>query len=607
MAAPPDVTVIIRTIGTCRPWLEEAVASATAHQPGVRVEVIVVADGVDIPPVVHPAVQWAALPVNLGLAAARNAGLARAHGEWVRMLDDDDQLPPGALAAQVAAARASGADGVVGPIAGIPGEPTHPSIAAQRAALAAAWDGHPEHLGAVVARASETLVPPPTLLWRRAFNLRVPDDYVTADDNAAVRLLVASGGKLHYAADPVVLWYRVRSNSNSHQDAYCDLVAERVRSARLRADLEVEARRTSAPLRLGVVDWRMDAGGAQWALAQLTHHFDRRLVEPTFLLAEDGTPLTSWLRAHNVDVRVKPASARMDDFVVEQSAEMDALDVAWAAQLVPPDAAQAVVGRCFCHVQSSDLRWSELSKPGPVSDRYTRFLAVAPEVVAANPHLADRAVVIPSPVDTLAIRRAASQRAEWRRRLGARPGQHVVVWAGRPNAPTKRIDIMDAVARMTVDDPRFHWVVATAGSIPADVRQKWLGLFSRPNVCWLDNVPPWRMPSVYAAADGYFAPSMQEGLSLAMLEAMAAGCWLALTQVSGVAFAVPAGVGERLPLPPADPDQAAADFLAAIERLVGRPPEVQAAERKLLRHWASARFDVREAAARHAATYRWGV
>ncbi len=107
----PTISVIIPTLGR---WamLEKAVRGARA-QSGVAVQVVVAVDGADgaeidrVGFLEHDDVVVVPLPQRRGAAAARNAALAAAEGEWVALLDDDDQWAPEKLAHLVAPARAA--------------------------------------------------------------------------------------------------------------------------------------------------------------------------------------------------------------------------------------------------------------------------------------------------------------------------------------------------------------------------------------------------------------------------------------------------------------------------------------------------------------------
>ena len=94
MEAPPEVTVVIPTQGRWR-LLRRTLAGAL-RQRGVELE------DRRVRPIRHD--------VRRHVAAARNAGIAAARGEWIAFLDDDDLWAPNKLRLQLSAAAAQRAD-----------------------------------------------------------------------------------------------------------------------------------------------------------------------------------------------------------------------------------------------------------------------------------------------------------------------------------------------------------------------------------------------------------------------------------------------------------------------------------------------------------------
>lgn len=106
----PTVSVVIPTCG--RPRRLQRTLATVFGQVGVELEVLLVQDGPDAEASTAGLVErtrddrlrTVTLEGAVGMTAARNMGLARAHGQWVAFLDDDDLWSPNKLRDQLVAA-----------------------------------------------------------------------------------------------------------------------------------------------------------------------------------------------------------------------------------------------------------------------------------------------------------------------------------------------------------------------------------------------------------------------------------------------------------------------------------------------------------------------
>ena len=111
-AAAPDVTVVIPTRDR---WdLLRTTLRSVLEQRDVDLEVVIVDDGSSrspssVPDLDDPGVRVVRHDRSRGVAAARNAGIAKAAGTWIAFLDDDDVWAPDKLNAQLGAAEAADA------------------------------------------------------------------------------------------------------------------------------------------------------------------------------------------------------------------------------------------------------------------------------------------------------------------------------------------------------------------------------------------------------------------------------------------------------------------------------------------------------------------
>ena len=114
-----DVAVIVPTFS--RPELVNCAVRSALLQPVERLEVIVVNDaGEALPDSLlaewrrEQRVTYSRHTENAGLGASRNSGIALTNAEYVIVLDDDDELIPGALSLLLDAARRNKSDFVTG-------------------------------------------------------------------------------------------------------------------------------------------------------------------------------------------------------------------------------------------------------------------------------------------------------------------------------------------------------------------------------------------------------------------------------------------------------------------------------------------------------------
>ncbi|KJH72561.1 glycosyltransferase family 2 protein [Aliterella atlantica] len=107
----PIISTVIPTRN--RPLIVERAVKSALAQTFTEIEVIVVIDGSDactrevLEEIDDSRLKVIELPVRGGAAAARNAGVSAAVGEWIAFLDDDDEWFPQKLERQIEVAKGS--------------------------------------------------------------------------------------------------------------------------------------------------------------------------------------------------------------------------------------------------------------------------------------------------------------------------------------------------------------------------------------------------------------------------------------------------------------------------------------------------------------------
>ena len=229
-------------------------------------------------------------------------------------------------------------------------------------------------------------------------------------------------------------------------------------------------------------------------------------------------------------------------------------------------------------------------------------IAASDRVVAVSESLADAISndlgVARSKVAMLSngVRHAELGVATLRQELSLSPDDRLVVAVGNLYPVKGHLHAIDALARLADRHPSVHLAISGRGELEGALlaRAREQGLERRVHLLGLRS----DVPAVLAAADLFVLPSLSEGLPLALLEAMFAGCPIVATDVGQVRVALANGTAGIL-VEPGNPKALA----AGLDRLLSDPAEARRLGAVAALH-AAGEYDLSRMVQRYAGVYR---
>src|SRR5207249_10181162 len=149
-----------------------------------------------------------------------------------------------------------------------------------------------------------------------------------------------------------------------------------------------------------------------------------------------------------------------------------------------------------------------------------------------------------------------------RSELALSPEDHLVVTVGNLYPVKGHRVLLDAAALLSSQHPNLHVAIAGRGELAAALAEqaRELGFAGRLHLLGLRS----DIPNLLAAADVFVLPSLSEGLPLALLEAMFAGCPIVASDVGEIRTVLANGDAGML-VPPGDAPALAAALRGLLE------------------------------------------
>jgi glycosyltransferase involved in cell wall biosynthesis len=150
----------------------------------------------------------------------------------------------------------------------------------------------------------------------------------------------------------------------------------------------------------------------------------------------------------------------------------------------------------------------------------------------------DKVITIPNGVDVARYQRSASKKALCAT-LGLDESSHLMLTVGRLTKQKGHCYLIDAAVPVVSSFPNAHFLFAGDGELRGALQQQVQQVSLEEHIHFLGIRKD--IPDLLAAVDAFVLPSLWEGLSIALLEAMAAAKPIVATSVSGTTQVMTSG------------------------------------------------------------------